>query len=571
MKPVLILCVLLLSLSLSFSVSAERILLDQQWQPSDEPGEVMYYLKQPPEEKNGVWPLQLFHLSTDKPFFNGSLNGPDLAGHYLVGDFEFFYDNGQLSRSGSSAADGSYQGTHRHYWQDGTLKGEYQYQNGQLHGEQKTWHNNGQLHRHEQRVNGSEFGLAESFHDNGQLASRKTYGANGMEGLYETFHDNGKPEQRVNMLAGEYQGERLYWAKDGWLVYQQHYLNGKLHGEERYYQAEGILRDLKNYQHGKLVGLQQQFKGPGLLAETLQYDNDGREIQRISYDNKGKITARTDTEYLPGGAVVIEQQFNDAAKLSYKQQHDSSRNWSLRETFNNAGELTGREEKLNGRYQGLYIGQAWNGYIKRAHYVNGKMHGDYRDDAEDGSGFVSGQYQHGVKVGQWLTKNPDMSSTERFNQQGQLEGEQLQTSADGTIMRQEFYKNDKLHGEYLLRRFDGQLEAKGRYVNGKREGNWQLQDETSYSMVKLWQGNYKAGREVGQWQAFSANGHLLGLMQYDAKGRLQGKAYSFNEDGSLIESDEYVDNLRHGRSVYYQQGEPASVYRYLHGSLVPAE
>jgi len=60
-------------------------------------------------------------------------------------------------------------------------------------------------------------------------------------------------------------------------------------------------------------------------------------------------------------------------------------------------------------------------------------------------------------------------------------------------------------------------------------------------------------------------------MQYDDKGRLQGKAYSFNEDGSLIESDEYVDNLRHGRSVYYHNGEPASVYRYLHGSLIPAE
>ena len=245
MKALLVLCVLWLS----FNVAAQRILLDQQWQPSDEPGEIMYYINQAPQQQNGVWPLQLFYLSTDKPFFTGSLNGPDLAGHYPVGDFEFFYDNGQLSRTGSSNANGSYHGTHRHYREDGTLKGEYQYQNGQLNGEQKTYHQNGQLHRHEQRVNGEQSGLVQSFHANGQLASRATYGANGMEGLYETFYDNGKPEQRVNTVAGENQGERLYWAKEGWLVYRQHYLDGKLHGEERYYQAEGVLGSVKNYQH----------------------------------------------------------------------------------------------------------------------------------------------------------------------------------------------------------------------------------------------------------------------------------------------------------------------------------
>lgn len=563
MKLLLIIAALLLS----FSLSAQRILLNQQWQPSEVPGEVKYYLKQPPEEQNGVWPLQLFYISTDKLFFNGSLSGPDLAAHYLIGNFEFFYDNGQLSRSGSSAGNGSYYGTHRHYHEDGTLKGEYHYQSGQLNGEQKTYHKNGQLHRHEQRVNGKQFGPVQSFHANGQLASRATHGANGIEGLFEAFYDNGKPEQRANKVAGKNQGERLYWAKEGWLIYQQQYLNGKLHGETRHYQREGILRSVKNYQQGKLVGLQQYFTGAGVSARQQTYDNDGRETQRIDYKN-GHVSTQTDTQYQAKNTISTEQRFDADGKLNYKYQRNTAKNWSLRESFNAEGELTAREEKLDRQYQGLYIGSAWNGYIKRVNYVNGKMHGAYREEANDGSDVTNGQYHQGIKVGRWLSKTAGLTQTEQFNQQGQLAGEQKEVKADGTVMRQEFYKNSTLHGDYLRRGFDGQIQAKGRYLHGKREGIWQLQDENSYREFKVWQGTFEAGREVGRWQAFSVNGHLLGVKQYDDKGLLQGKSYNFNEDGSLIESDEYVDNQLHGQSVYYINGEPSSVYLFEQGQRI---
>lgn len=559
---------LLSALLISFNLSAERILLDQQWQPSDVPGEAIYYQKQAATDQDGVWPLQLFHLETDNPFFNGCLNGPDLVGNYIVGDFEFFYPDGQLSRKGSSDANGNYQGTHRHYWQDGTLSGEYRYQNGQLNGEQKSYYENGQLHRHEHRVNDAELGPTESYHTNGQLASRANYGANGMEGLYESFHDNGKPEQTVMMVAGKYQGERLYWSKEGWLIFQQHYLNGKQHGEELSYQAAGVLQEIKHYQHGKQVGLQQRFKGPGLLAVQQEYDNDGREIQNITYDNAGKVASQIDTQYLAKGRISTEQHFDAEGKLTYQYQRDIAKDWSLRQRFDSKGEPIEREEQLKGAYQGLYIGAGWNGYVRRGHYSKGKMHGSYREDNAEDGGFVSGQYHLGLKIGKWVTHTPDMTRNEQFNQQGQFAGEQTEIAADGTIMRQEYYKNDKLHGAYLRRGFDKQLQAKGQYVNGQREGEWQLQDESSYSRVKLWQGHFKAGREVGHWQAFSANGHLLGLSQYDDKGQLQGKSYSFNEDGSLQQSDEYLDNQLHGRSVYYVNGEPSSEYRYQDGQMI---
>lgn len=554
---------LLSALLLSFNLSAERILLDKQWRLSDVPGEAIYYQQQTETAQNGVWLVQLFYVETDKPVFKGSVNGPNLAESYIVGDFEFFHPDGQLSRKGNSDAKGRYQGTHLHYWEDGTLSGEYHYLNGQLHGEQKSYHINGQLRDHRHYVNGVESGLSQRYFDNGQLQSRETYGANGMEGLYERFYDNGQPEQTVNMVAGKREGERLYWTKEGWLFTKEFYIKGKLHGEVLVYQAADVLREIKHYQHDKQVGNQQHFDQLGRLDEQQLYDKDGREIQNTTYDNAGNVATQTDTQYLAKGQVTTEKRFDATGALIYQYQSDNVKDWSLSQRFTASGELIGREEQLKGQYQGLYIGYGWNGYI-RINYSKGKMHGAYREDNAVDGGFVTGQYHFGAKVGKWVTKNADMTRNEQFNQQGQLNGEQIEIAADGTVMLQAFYKNDKLHGAYLQRRFDKQLQAQGQFINGQREGKW-LIDEISHVQMKLWHGLYRAGHEVGQWQAFSANGHLLGQKQYDNKGQLQGKSYSFNEDGSLLQSEEYVDNQLHGKLVYYFNGEASSEYRYQHG------
>jgi len=59
---------------------------------------------------------------------------------------------------------------------------------------------------------------------------------------------------------------------------------------------------------------------------------------------------------------------------------------------------------------------------------------------------------------------------------------------------------------------------------------------------------------VGFWQAFSAAGHLLASVQYDDKGRKQGKLYNFNEDGSLVSVEEFLDDQLQGEPRYYYQG-----------------
>lgn len=540
--------------ALAETVTTARVLLTEEWQVTDDSAVAKFYLAEPPKAQDDHWQVKLFYVATEQPYFSGTLTGPDLLSDLIVGDFEYFHEDGQLMRRGSNNAKGQHHGPLQLYWQSGTLRGEYQYQYGQLEGEQKTYHQNGQLHRHEQRKKGKPFGLAESYHANGALALRRHYDEQGLQGLFESFHDNGQPEQRVMMKDNKREGERLYWSADGTPVYQQQYLAGKLHGEERGYQAGGVLRTVKQYQHGKQVGKQLTYNDAGVVTLEQHYDEQGRETQRIRYNAAGNKTEQHDTTYQQQGNLTVEQRFNAEGQLTSKFERDRSRNWQLRQRFDDAGELIGREERLGNQYQGLYLGRGWGNALKRANYVDGKLHGPYTEDTADNSEFIHGQYQHGVKVGKWVTKTPFSTVTENFNRKGENNGAQTEVSAEGIQLLHAFYRDDKLHGDYEKRDHSGQLQAKGPYVNGVRHGNWQAQEEFVYGSVKLWHGRYEQGVMVGFWQAFSAAGHLLASVQYDDKGRKQGKLYNFNEDGSLVSVEEFLDDQLQGEPRYYYQG-----------------
>ena len=67
------------------------------------------------------------------------------------------------------------------------------------------------------------------------------------------------------------------------------------------------------------------------------------------------------------------------------------------------------------------------------------------------------------------------------------------------------YKNGKQEGEWKYYRENGKLEGIGNYKNGKREGEWKFYRENG----KLEQiENFKNGKEEGEWKVYHENGKL---------------------------------------------------------------
>lgn len=127
----------------------------------------------------------------------------------------------------------------------------------------------------------------------------------------------------------------------------------------------------------------------------------------------------------------------------------------------------------------------------------------------------------------------------------------------------ENWKKGKLDGNYIAYFENGKEKAKGIYKKDRKVGEWIYYDEngskTGIEKYKGWKGdvynddceatyfkndkiirsgNFVKGKEEGRWKYFYGNGNL----QYESSfvnGLREGEQLSYNENGKLIETEQY--------------------------------
>ena len=73
------------------------------------------------------------------------------------------------------------------------------------------------------------------------------------------------------------------------------------------------------------------------------------------------------------------------------------------------------------------------------------------------------------------------------------------------------YKNGKQEGEWKLYRENGKLAAIENYKNGKKEGEWKFYHKNGKLKII---GNYKNGKLEGEWKYYYENGTLEAIVNY---------------------------------------------------------
>ena len=82
---------------------------------------------------------------------------------------------------------------------------------------------------------------------------------------------------------------------------------------------------------------------------------------------------------------------------------------------------------------------------------------------------------------------------------------------NGNVLLIGNYKNGKEEGEWKGYHNNGNVEIIGNYKNGEREGKWKLYRENG----KLeYIGNYKNGKKEGEWKSYHNNGKLRTIVNY---------------------------------------------------------
>lgn len=615
---------MLLLVLASACVHAESVWLDDDWHPVDTAEQASFYMESMPEEVDGLWPVKVFYKDSEVARFEGALKGGPLPGkHQAVGPYIYRHANGQLLSTGrrnelgqfegptrsydaqgvlqtennyvaSEAAglqksfhpngqlerihwvrNGMQEGVDAHYYEDGSLQATHSLSRGKAHGTQREYHPNGQLRERSHYVKGSRQGEILRYHPDGQLAYQATDTAQGLDGTAVSYYENGQTQREDQMRKGKRHGLYRYWYESGQLMEESHYRNGKQHGESRRYDEQGLLTSSKQYTSGRPVGEHRDYFANSEQVESIsRFDDQHRLVLTQEFDRDGSKVEEARVRYIKGNELR-EREIYSAGGAMRRWSSDKARNWSLVEAFDEQGELIGRQESIDNRWQGLQINRGnlgWTGpeYETRSHYHKGKQQGAYESRLLTGELIEQGEYADDHKVGRWEYRDERVHRINHYNAQGQEHGEQRESTPDGELRMLAHYRNGKLHGAYEEYNSTGRLQAKGEYRDDRRHGAWQFQDPYEVRFM-LWQGEYRQGDQVGDWEARSEAGYVTGRQQYDDQGRAQGRFYTFSDDGLLTEVERYRDGQRHGESISYVGGKPLLRARYENGERLPDE
>ena len=110
---------------------------------------------------------------------------------------------------------------------------------------------------------------------------------------------------------------------------------------------------------------------------------------------------------------------------------------------------------------------------------------------------------------------------------------------------------------------NGRLKSESHYVDGKLDGPY----KTWYANGQVFQdGQYAKGMMDCSWFIFYPEGQLASKALYEMG---KGKQTCYNEEGCIIMEVNYVDNLKHGKEIYYAtDGTVLQVVEYEHGEKV---
>ncbi len=185
-----------------------------------------------------------------------------------------------------------------------------------------------------------------------------------------------------------------------------------------------------------------------------------------------------------------------------------------------------------------------NGKVKsELSYVDGELDGPCRWYMANGKLQMEVEYRHNKMNGltrRWYENGNLME--ESWYRDGVQDSVFRGYSLKGLLVEEGYYADGKLNGDYRRWYENGQVFQEGRYADDMMDGSWLI---------------------------FYADGNLAAKADFD-KGT--GVQTSYEQSGYQCLVTHYVDNVKHGREVYYNpDGKITRVALYEYGEWVGDE
>lgn len=182
--------------------------------------------------------------------------------------------------------------------------------------------------------------------------------------------------------------------------------------------------------------------------------------------------------------------------------------------------------------------------------------GNIKETAVYVNGEVSGENMHYFEDGAPYIKTSLKS--------GDLNGEYKVYNEYGALIQKKYFVDDQLDGEFnsYFRIGENFPEIKAKYSKGKAEGKAYEYFENGDVYLEM---NFKDNFKNGSEKSFYRNGNVYSQMNYK-NGDLQGKYIQYFLDGTINQEGEYLNGMFQGEwRIYHENGNLKSITNYDEG------
>lgn len=277
---------------------------------------------------------------------------------------------------------------------------------GYRNGKTTFYYNNGKIKSEENYKNGELDGLKTTYYKNGNKESEVNYVKDKAEGYYVAYNRNNTIQEEGFYEDGLKQGEFKYYDNLGKLEKTIFYLNDEDEGFVEYYHPNGKI----DYEEQTLNGWfsrTTQFDTLGKVIEDQFFNKGQGKFNFKNYNGKPKIEGNVKNHFLDGlykyyhgnGQVLLERYYkNGYADSIFKSYHlngkpNATGNYLLGDkhgkwkTYYDNGKLSNEETYEYGNINGMSkVYHEYDGNIqKEIEYKNGTVHGTFKQYGEAGN------------------------------------------------------------------------------------------------------------------------------------------------------------------------------------------
>lgn len=174
------------------------------------------------------------------------------------------------------------------YWENGNLKSELRYEDGQLNGVCKWYQMSGKPQMEVNYKDNQMDGLLRRWHENGNLMEESWYKAGVQDSVSKIYSLSGILAEEVYYVDGELNGEVKRWYENGQVYQEGQYVDGMMDGSWLVFYSDGNLAAKAEFDKG--TGVQTSYEHSGYKCLVTYYVDNQKHGKETYYNPDGTVT-----------------------------------------------------------------------------------------------------------------------------------------------------------------------------------------------------------------------------------------------------------------------------------------